>query len=71
MLTSHGVIPITFGTMCTVCICYQATTMQLHKIRLLFSRENFLFNCFCPKCLDQENDPDLTSEEDMSEEDTE
>ncbi len=31
-------------------------------------RENYLFSCDCNKCLEQINDPDITSEEDMSEE---
>lgn len=30
--------------------------------------ENYLFNCDCSKCLAQLEDPDITSEEEMSEE---
>ena len=28
-----------------------------------FCRENYLFNCLCPKCIAQADDPDITSEE--------
>ena len=33
--------------------------------------ENYLFNCDCTKCQTQQGDPDVTSDEEMSEEDSE
>lgn len=30
----------------------------------IFLRENYLFNCTCPKCESQSGDPDVTSSED-------
>ena len=39
----------------------------------IFRRENYLFTCACSKCLEQADDPDVTSDEedDMDEEDEE
>lgn len=31
--------------------------------------QNYLFNCSCPKCVSQLNEPDVTSDEEMSDED--
>jgi len=31
-------------------------------------RENYLFTCSCPRCIEQADDPDETSEEEMNEE---
>ena len=33
--------------------------------------ENYLFSCDCDKCQNQQDDPDVTSEEEMSDEDCE
>ena len=30
-----------------------------------YCRENYLFNCQCPRCLSQADDPDVTSEEEV------
>ncbi len=34
-------------------------------------RENYLFRCECERCVEQANDPDVTSDEDLDEEDDE
>ena len=38
---------------------------------LFLFRENYLFNCQCPRCLSQADDPDVTSEDDDDEDDDE
>lgn len=34
-------------------------------------RENYLFNCTCPRCEEQKTDPDVTSDEEEDDEDEE
>lgn len=35
------------------------------------ARENYLFNCSCPKCLAEADDPNVTSEEEEEEDEEE
>lgn len=46
--------------------CCQRDRSKHSRQKIL--RENYLFTCSCPKCLDQADDPDLTSEDDDDEE---
>lgn len=42
-------------------------------VYLIFSsfRENYLFTCKCSKCVEQAGEPDVTSEEEMDEDENE
>ena len=40
--------------------------LSLPRNRML--AENYLFRCDCTKCQDQQDDPDVTSDEEMSDE---
>ncbi|KAL5022319.1 hypothetical protein ScPMuIL_001474 [Solemya velum] len=48
-----------------LCISYldECTQERSRHSRQRILRENYLFQCICPKCLSQADDPDLTSEE--------
>lgn len=52
-----------------ICISYldECDVDRSRHSRQKLLRENYLFMCSCPKCLSQVDDPDVTSEEDMSE----
>lgn len=54
-----------------ICISYvdECTLSSSRHSRQKELRENYLFNCNCPKCLEQADDPDVTSDEDMSDSD--
>ncbi|XP_030767484.1 SET and MYND domain-containing protein 5 [Sitophilus oryzae] len=56
-----------------ICISYLdecALERSRHSRRKLL-QENYLFACECPKCISQIDDPDITSDEEMSECDSE
>ena len=41
-------------------------SLFLTMMHLFFiCRENYLFECWCTKCVSQADDPDMTSEEEM------
>ena len=45
------------------CFLEREVCRKLH-VFCVFLRENYLFNCTCPKCESQSGDPDVTSSED-------
>ena len=45
------------------CFLEREVCCKLH-VFCVFLRENYLFNCTCPKCESQSGDPDVTSSED-------
>ncbi|XP_043920389.1 SET and MYND domain-containing protein 5 [Protopterus annectens] len=47
--------------------CCQRERSRHSRQKIL--RENYLFTCSCPKCLDQADDPDLTSEDEDEDDD--
>ena len=52
----------------------RAKTGQCHSVFCmicLYFRENYLFSCQCSRCLSQADDPDITSEEEDEELDSE
>ncbi|KAH3787594.1 histone-lysine N-trimethyltransferase SMYD5-like isoform X2 [Dreissena polymorpha] len=56
-----------------ICISYldECDKERSRHSRQKMLRENYLFMCGCPKCLEQADDPDVTSEEDSDEEEEE
>ncbi|CAG9769245.1 unnamed protein product [Ceutorhynchus assimilis] len=52
-----------------ICISY-LDECELHRSRhsrQKYLKENYLFTCLCPKCISEGDDPDVTSEEEASE----
>jgi hypothetical protein len=51
-----------------ICISYldECNIDRSRHSRQKMLRENYLFSCACPRCLEQADDPDVTSEEELS-----
>ncbi|GAB6024922.1 SET and MYND domain-containing protein 5 [Chamberlinius hualienensis] len=56
-----------------ICISYldECTRNRSRHSRSKILRENYLFTCNCPKCTEQLVDPDVTSEEEIDEDESE
>ncbi|XP_068216143.1 histone-lysine N-trimethyltransferase SMYD5 isoform X1 [Palaemon carinicauda] len=56
-----------------ICVSYldECNLDRSRHSRNIILRENYLFTCRCRKCLEQADDPDVTSEEEMDEGDDE
>nr|XP_045614816.1 histone-lysine N-trimethyltransferase SMYD5-like isoform X1 [Procambarus clarkii] len=56
-----------------ICVSYldECNLNRSRHSRIAILRENYLFTCRCPKCEEQAGDPDITSEEEMDEDEEE
>ncbi|XP_063614322.1 histone-lysine N-trimethyltransferase SMYD5-like isoform X2 [Penaeus indicus] len=56
-----------------ICVSYldECNLSRSRHSRINILRENYLFTCRCTKCNEQSGDPDVTSDEDMEEEEEE
>lgn len=59
--------------MCLLCSFISISNSKLILFVSFYQelRENYLFNCCCPKCEEQKDDPDVTSDEEDDDDDNE
>ncbi|XP_076367305.1 SET and MYND domain containing, class 5 isoform X2 [Tachypleus tridentatus] len=71
VLVMEAVKDIEPGEEIVVCYLDDCNRHRSRHSRIKLLRENYLFTCTCPKCESEVNDPDMTSEEEMSEDNEE